>query len=285
MFMKMRSDTRKKSLFCAVAVVLCVDAFSFPAFSADLKSIMESHKDEIITECREYGIWPSAVVGMAGVESGYASVSALAGVYNNYWGLSRSAYIANLIPCGSVYGGFAAFPTFSDGLHAYLIWFWQGNYPGVASVLRNLNSTPEQMYSAVIASGYMTGTAGYYEGIIAHAKAVGADEWDKLAFPDGRKYIPYVEGMPDSVQVGTYDYPADRYNPHAQVERLLTERPMESDERLSYDQLQGERDLNDQQAGRIQSEQRIGEEEEEGEETPSSGSTSQAAERLSLQMQ
>ena len=233
-------------------------AFSIvvPVSASSLKSIMEAHKDEIITQCREYGIWPSAVVGMAGVESGYASVSALAGTYNNYWGLSRSSIISSIVPCGSVYGGFASFPSFSDGLHAFLIWFWQGNYPGVAGVLRNLDSTPEQMYGAVISSGYMTGTGGYYEGIITNARAVGADKWDDLAFPDGRKYIPYVEGMPDSREVGIYDYPADRYNPHVEIERLLTDTPAGSDEKISYDQLQAEKDFRETDPKKIITEKR-----------------------------
>ena len=245
-------------VFLSAACILPVRADS-------LKNIMESHKDEIITQCREYGIWPSAVVGMAGVESGYASVSALAGTYNNFWGLSRSAYINNIIPCGSVYGGFASFSSFSDGLKAYLIWFWQGNYPGVAGVLRNLHSTPEQMYSAVIASGYMTGTAGYYEGIIANARAVGADKWDDLAFPDGRKYIPYVEGMPDSREVGVYDYPADRYNTHVEIERLLSDEPAGSDEEISFDQLHFESDDEKKVLKKLRSERRIEESESEEE--------------------
>lgn len=270
-------------LTCLIAA-----GFSCMVQAADLKSIMESHKDEIITQCREYGIWPSAVVGMAGVESGYASVSALAGTYNNYWGLSRSSIIASIIPCGSVYDGFAAFPTFSDGLHAFLIWFWQGNYPGVAGVLRNLKSTPEQMYSAVIASGYMTGTEGYYEGIIAHAHAVGADEWDKIAFPNGRKYIPYVEGMPDSRQVGVYDYPHDRYNPHYELERLLTELPAQSDDRVSYGQLLAEKQQEHEAEDlkKIQTERRLDPVQEKGAEKTGNMSAEAADDhtRLSVQM-
>ena len=245
-----------KKLRVIILALLACAALAHPVCAQDLKSIMESHKDEIITQCREYGIWPSTVVGMAGVESGYASVSDLAASYNNYWGISYSSIIARIVPCGSVYGGFASFPTFSDGLHAFLIWFWQGNYPGVASVIRNLNSTPEAMYSAVIASGYMTGTAGYSEGIVAHATAVGAYEWNKLAFPDGRKYVPYVEGMPDSVEVGKYDYPHDKYNPHFELRRLLTETPMESDKRISYEELSAGGDLDESALKKIQSEQR-----------------------------
>jgi hypothetical protein len=88
----------------------------------------------------------------------------------------------------------------------------------------------------------MTGTAGYYEGIVAHATAVGAYEWNKLAFPNGRKYVPYVEGMPDSVEVGKYDYPHDKYNLHYELRRLLTEVPMESDDRISFDRISAERD-------------------------------------------
>lgn len=239
--MRLMSSFGKKIRIIVLTLVMGA-SMAGAAHAADLKSIMESHKDEIITQCREYGIWPSTVVGMAGVESGYNSVSDLAAVYNNYWGISYSPTIAAIVPCGSVYGGFASFPTFSDGLHAFLIWFWQGNYPGVASVIRNLNSSPEAMYSAVIASGYMTGTAGYYEGIVAHATAVGAYEWNKLAFPNGRKYVPYVEGMPDSVEVGKYDYPHDKYNLHYELRRLLTEVPMESDDRISFDRISAERD-------------------------------------------
>ena len=245
-----------KKIRAIIIAMLLGTVAAGPCHAADLKSIMESHKEEIITQCREYGIWPSVVVGMAGVESGYASVSSLAGTYNNYWGITYSPIIASKVPCGSVYGGFSAFPTFSDGLHAFLIWFWQGYYPGVARVICNLNSTPEQMYSAVIASGYMTGTAGYYEGIVAHAHAVGADEWNKIAFPDGRKYVPYVEGMPDSREVGTYDYPHDRYNPHFELERLLPENSVESDERVSYDQLRSDSDHGEVDLKKIQNEMR-----------------------------
>ena len=252
----------KKIRAIIIAMVLGTVAAG-PCHAADLKSIMESHKEEIITQCREYGIWPSVVVGMAGVESGYASVSSLAGTYNNYWGITYSPTIAKIVPCGSVYGGFSAFPTFSDGLHAFLIWFWQGNYPGVASVIRNLNSTPEAMYSAVIASGYMTGTAGYYEGIVAHATAVGAYEWNKLAFPNGRKYVPYVEGMPDSVEVGKYDYPHDKYNPHYELHRLLAEVPMESDDRISCDKLIAENDHEETAPAKIRIESHSDETDEE----------------------
>ena len=256
------SSFGKKIRVVVLAMALGV-SLAGTVHAADLKSIMESHKDEIITQCREYGIWPSTVVGMAGVESGYNSVSDLAAVYNNYWGISYSPTIAAIVPCGSVYGGFASFPTFSDGLHAFLIWFWQGNYPGVASVIRNLNSSPEAMYSAVIASGYMTGTAGYYEGIVAHATAVGAYEWNKLAFPNGRKYVPYVEGMPDSVEVGKYDYPHDKYNLHYDLRRLLAEVPMESDDRVSYGKLNAERDHGGTAPAKLQTEVRAEETDEE----------------------
>lgn len=80
-----------KKLRVIILALLACAALTHPVCAQDLKSIMESHKDEIITQCREYGIWPSTVVGMAGVESGYASVSDLAASYNNYWGISYSS--------------------------------------------------------------------------------------------------------------------------------------------------------------------------------------------------
>ena len=213
-----------RNLIAAAAFLAAVPAVGRNAEAASLPDVMNAHKDEIITMCREYGIWPSVVVGMAGVETGVSSLSQLGEVYNNYWGHTYSSLIAAQIPgTGTVFGPFAAYPTFSDGLKAHLMWFWQNGYGGVQGVLRNLNSSKYDAYSAIISSGYMEGTAGYYEGIIAAAHAVGADEWDDLAFPDGRKYIPYIEGLPCSVEVGSYDYPRDEYNTRQPYEDVLPE--------------------------------------------------------------
>ena len=109
----------------------------------------------------------------------------------------------------------------------------------------------------------MTGTAGYYEGIVAHATAVGAYEWNKLAFPNGRKYVPYVEGMPDSVEVGKYDYPHDKYNLHYELHRLLAEVPMESDDRISCDKLIAENDHEETASAKIRIESHSDETDEE----------------------
>ena len=213
-----------RSFIMTAAFFVAVIAWNPDARAASLSDVMNAHKDEIITQCREYGIWPSIVVGMAGVETGVSSLSQLGEIYNNYWGHTYSSIIAAKIPgTGTVFGPFAAYPTFSDGLKAHLMWFWQNGYGGVQGVLRNLNSSKYDAYSAIVSSGYMEGTAGYYEGIIAAAAAVGADEWDDLAFPDGRKYIPYIEGLPCSAEVGSYDYPRDEYNTRQPYENVIPE--------------------------------------------------------------
>lgn len=216
----------RKKVFCLAAFAAAFLTI-FPGESASASSlsyVMNAHKDEIITECRRYGIWPSIVVGMAGVESGVSSLSQLGEGYNNYWGHTYSPVIASKVPgTGHVFGAFAAYPSFMDGVRAHLMWFWQNGYGGVQSVLRNLSSTPADAYYAIVSSGYMANTAGYADGIFRAAAAVGADEWDKEAFPDGRKFIPYIEGLPCSVEVGVYDYPADQYNPYVEYDRLLPE--------------------------------------------------------------
>ena len=213
-----------RRLIATAAFTAAVLAVGQNAYATSLYDVMNAHKDEIITQCREYGIWPSVVVGMAGVETGVSSLSQLGEVYNNYWGHNYSSTIASKIPgTGRVFGPFAAYPTFSDGLKAHLMWFWQNGYGGVQGVLRNFNSSKYDAYSAIISSGYMEGTAGYFEGIVAAAHAVGADEWDELAFPDGRKYIPYIEGLPCSMEVGVYDYPRDEYNTRQPYENVLPE--------------------------------------------------------------
>ena len=215
---------KTKSLFIAAMALFAIFACRQNVKAASLADVMNAHKDEIITQCREYGIWPSIVVGMAGVETGVSSLSQLGEIYNNYWGHTYSSIIAAKIPgTGSVFGGFAAYPTFSDGLKAHLMWFWQNGYGGVQGVLRNFNSSKYDAYSSIISSGYMEGTAGYYEGIIAAAHAVGADQWDELAFPYGRKYIPFIEGLPCSVEVGIYNYPRDEYNTRQPYEDILPE--------------------------------------------------------------
>ena len=218
--------------FAAVVLLSASMAASFcaSAQASSLVSVMNAHKDEIITECRKYGIWPSLVVGMAGVESGVDSLSGLAASYNNYWGHTYSPVIASKIPgTGTVYGSFAAYPSFMEGVRAHLMWFWQNGYGGVQGVLRNLSSSPGDAYYAVVSSGYMANTAGYADGIYRAAAAVGADEWDKEAFPDGRKFIPFIEGLPCSEQVGEYDYPADEYNPYLEYARLLPETSLADD--------------------------------------------------------
>lgn len=192
--------------------------------ASSLSYVMNEHKDWIITECRKYGIWPSLVVGMAGVESGVASLSGLAESYNNYWGHTYSPVIAARIPgTGRCFGAFAAYPSFEDGVRAHLMWFWQSGYGGVQGVLRNFSSSPADAYSAVVSSGYMTGTAGYAAGIYQAVAACGAEDWDREAFPEGRKFIPFIPGLPCSEEVGEYDYPADRYNPYTSYKSLLPE--------------------------------------------------------------
>ena len=173
--------------------------------------------------------------------SGVSSLSGLAESYNNYWGHTYSPVIASKIPgTGSVFGGFAAYPSFEAGIKAHLMWFWQNGYGGVQGVLRNLSSSPADAYYAVVSSGYMANTAGYADGIFRSAAAVGADEWDKEAFPDGRKFIPYIEGLPCSQQVGEYDYPADQYNPYVQTSRLIPETSY-TDEGLGTDHTEVEK--------------------------------------------
>ena len=173
-----------KPFLVAVALFTAILSWGRITNAATLSDVMNAHKDEIITQCREYGIWPSVVVGMAGVETGISSLSQLGEVYNNYWGHTYSSLIAAKIPgTGRVFGSFAAYPTFSDGLKAHLMWFWQNGYGGVQGVLRNFNSTQHDVYSAIISSGYMEGTAGYYEGIIAAALRMQSERTNGTGSP------------------------------------------------------------------------------------------------------
>jgi len=220
-------------LFLAVFVMM---VGAIPASATSLSYVMNMHKDEIITECRKYGVWPSVVVGMAGVETGVDSLSQLGESHNNYWGHTYSPVIASIIPgTGHVYGAFAAYPSFMDGIRAHLMWFWQSGYGGVQGVLRNLSSTPADAYYSIVASGYMAGTAGYVDGIYKAVAACGAGDWDAEAFPDGRKYIPYIPGLPCSEQVGEYDYPADQYNPFVENDNLLAETVYTGAEKMAAD--------------------------------------------------
>jgi len=68
--------------------------------------------------------------------------------------------------------------------------------------------------------------------------------------------------MPDSVEVGTYDYPHDRYNLHYDLRRLLAEIPMESDDRVSYERLSAESDPGKTASRKLRTEQRIGEDDD-----------------------
>ena len=199
------------SIFCVVSV----NAMS-------LMDAMNAHKTEIITMCRDYGVWPSQLIGQAGIESGIYELTQLASVHNNYWGLTYSSQIASKIPTGSCYGGFCSFPTFMDGVKAYCLWWWQSYYGGVQGVLYSLGSTPDQMYSSIIASGFMEQKNGYIEGMYAAISALDANEWDRLAYPDGRKYVPQVEGMSCTHEaVGEWDYPIDFYNSRYSREEVI----------------------------------------------------------------
>ena len=211
----------KKFMFTVVMFTFLM-AFCCTAKATSLADVMNAHKTEIIRMCRDYGIWPSQLIGQAGIESGIYDITQLASVHNNYWGLTYSSQIASKVPTGVCYEYFCSFPSFMEGVKAYCLWWWQSYYGGVQGVLYSLGSTPDQLYSAIIASGFMEQRNGYIEGMHAAIDALDAREWDALAYPEGRKFVPHVDGMDCTHEaVGEYDYPIDKYNTNYTVEEAI----------------------------------------------------------------
>lgn len=208
----------KKLLVCLVIILTTVLSIDY---STSIKAVEEKHNDtetiklikkhekEIIASCRFTGIYPSVVMSQLIQEVGY-DLSPLASDHNNLFGVKWNPTFANDYP-GSKEGpdGFAHFVDYSASITQHSIIWWNGMYPGVLDVIYDLNSTPEQMIDAIEASPYCENAKehGYGAKMKQHMSENNFKKYDKIAFPNGRKYAGYGDKI-----VGEYSYPDDGYN-------------------------------------------------------------------------
>lgn len=191
------------------ATISSVKPKEVEAMSVD--EALEKYKKDIIASCRKTGVWASVMAAQFVYESGNP-LSDLAENHNNFFGIRWASKFATTYPGASEVsysnGSFTHFPKPEDSITEHSIIFWNGYYPTELSLLKDLNSDRDSFLKAVGAGSYCPGNNGsYYANCKAIIDSRGFDEWDKLAFPDGRKFCGNGED-----NVGEYSYPDDGYN-------------------------------------------------------------------------
>lgn len=191
------------------ATTLSVNVRDVSATSVD--EALEKYKKDIIASARKTGVWASVTAAQFVYESGNP-LSDLAENHNNFFGIRWAGSFAEKYPGASEVsysnGSFTHFPKPEDSITEHSTIFWNGYYPTELSILKDLNSDRDSFLKALGNGAYCPGNGGsYYSNCMAIIKSRGFDEWDKLAFPDGRKFCGN-----GTDNVGEYNYPDDGYN-------------------------------------------------------------------------
>lgn len=183
------------------------------------KEYIDRYENYIISACRKTGVFPSIMLGQLILESG-TTLSDLALKENNMFGIKWAQSFEKEYP-GSypveywtseygqgTMGTFASFPSVEDCiLEKSKIW-WNGMYENdVIPVLYDLDSTPQDVAKAIAISPYQTTGVSYGTLLIQIIEENNFEEYDKKAFPDGRKLVGYGDRIK-----GEYNYPNDEYN-------------------------------------------------------------------------
>ena len=180
---------------------------------------IKKYEKFIISACRKTGVFPSIMLGQLIYESG-GKLSDLAIVNNNMFGIKWAEKYKELYP-GSypveywtseygqgTMGTFASFPSVEDCIIEKSRIWWNGMYEdSVLPVLYDLNSTPEDVATAIGNSAYQTTGSSYGVYLYNIIQEWGFEEYDKKAFPEGRKLVGYADRIE-----GEYNYPDDGYN-------------------------------------------------------------------------
>lgn len=172
---------------------------------------LEMYKKDIIASCRKTGVWASVVAAQFKYESGNP-LSNLAEEHNNFFGIRWASSFAEKYPGAyEVHysnGSFTSFPNPEDSITEHSVIWWNGFYPTELALLKDLNSDRDSFLRAVGNGAYCPGNGGsYYANCKAIIDSNGFDEWDELAFPNGRKFCGN-----GTDNVGEYSYPDDGYN-------------------------------------------------------------------------
>lgn len=188
-------------------------------------ALANQYKKEIIASSRKTGLWPSVTVGQLLYEGGNDKLSTLAKEHNNFFGMKWSNKHADRYPgayavtldtkeygSGGKYSTkskFTHFPKAEDGITEHSIIWWNGYYPNELKILLDLEGGTMDAFIKAVGNGkYCPGNGGaYYKDLKSIIKSNNLEEWDKIAFPDGRKYAGFGE-----TYSGTYSYPSDGWN-------------------------------------------------------------------------
>ena len=178
-------------------------------------AVMQDYKSTIIEDARLYGVWPSIIVGVAGVEAGTGQISNLAANHNNFWGICYSSAMAKRIEGTYKTGNYCGFENIQGGFKAFCQIWWNGAFSECADILYDLDSSMENFRDAFLRSPYFFGDSDEYLTIMKDAvRIAGAEDWDSIAFPEGRQYVPAEYNWNyKHCQVGDYGmYPLDEYS-------------------------------------------------------------------------
>lgn len=207
-------NSYKKFLVALITVIGFLNLFNKVVYADEVDDNLEKYKKVMIACCRSTGMFPSIMAGQFIFESG-GGITDLAILYDNFFGITWSESFRTKYPGADschITGNslaFTHFPKPEDCFKEYSTSWWGRGYEPARDILMNLNSTRAD-FIAYMGSDkfiYCQGNPLYGKTVETLIKERHLDEWDKIAFPNGRKFA----GVGDD-KVGTYSYPDDGFN-------------------------------------------------------------------------
>ena len=204
----------KKILVTIITVMGFLNLFNKVVYADEVDDNLNKYKKIMIAYCRSTGVFPSIMAGQFICESG-GGTDPLAKLHNNFFGLTWSESFRTKYPGADschITGNsltFTHFPKPEDCFKEYSTLWWGSPYKPARNILMDLGKTRDD-FIAYMGSGnfaFCPGSPNYGKTVETLIKERHLDEWDKIAFPNGRKFA----GVGDD-KVGTYSYPDDGFN-------------------------------------------------------------------------
>lgn len=181
--------------------------------------MISKYKNYIIAVSRKIGTYPSVIAAQVYCESA-KPFKTLEKVGHNPFGIKYSSSYARRFGATSgsygtteYYGNgathirdsFCHFTCYEDAIVANATIFWGSPYKSAQNVLKNFSSSRDEYINAM---GRVYATSPVYANSIKNMiRSKGLDEFDRLAYPNGRHHV-----VINSELFGTYDYPSDTYS-------------------------------------------------------------------------